>query len=101
MHTAERDQTMARLRPPARNPGRHWLQDMRTQSPPSSDHRRMARQMLATHDSNSVPDPAHRPGGRGSAGGHGAAPERLYLIGVDGRAASHGGAGPHSFHVEA
>jgi Iodothyronine deiodinase len=32
---------------------------------------------------------------------YGAAPERLYLIGVDGRVAYHGGAGPHFFDLEA
>jgi hypothetical protein len=31
---------------------------------------------------------------------YGAAPERLYLIGVDGRVAYHGGAGPHFFDVD-
>jgi hypothetical protein len=32
---------------------------------------------------------------------YGAAPERLYLIGVDGRVAYQGGAGPHFFDLEA
>ena len=32
---------------------------------------------------------------------YGAAPERLSLIGVDGRVAYHGGAGPHFFDLEA
>jgi hypothetical protein len=32
---------------------------------------------------------------------YGAAPERLYLIGVDGRIAYHGGAGPHFFDLDA
>ena len=32
---------------------------------------------------------------------YGAAPERLYLIGVDGRVAYHGGAGPHFFDLDA
>ena len=32
---------------------------------------------------------------------YGAAPERLYLIGVDGRVAYHGGAGHHFFDLEA
>jgi hypothetical protein len=32
---------------------------------------------------------------------YGAAPERLYLIGVDGRVAYHGGAGPHVFDLDA
>jgi hypothetical protein len=32
---------------------------------------------------------------------YGAAPERLYLIGTDGRVAYHGGAGPHLFDLEA
>jgi hypothetical protein len=32
---------------------------------------------------------------------YGAAPERLYLIGVDGRVAYHGGARPHFFDLEA
>src|SRR3989442_15955025 len=32
---------------------------------------------------------------------YGAAPERLYLIGVDGRVAYQGGAGPHCFDLEA
>jgi len=32
---------------------------------------------------------------------YGAAPERLYLIGVDGRVAYHGGAGPQFFDLEA
>ena len=32
---------------------------------------------------------------------YGAAPERLYLVGVDGRVAYHGGAGPHFFDLEA
>ena len=32
---------------------------------------------------------------------YGAAPERLYLIGADGRVAYHGGAGPHFFDLEA
>ena len=31
---------------------------------------------------------------------YGAAPERLYLIGKDGRVAYHGGAGPHFFDLE-
>lgn len=31
---------------------------------------------------------------------YGAAPERLYLIGVDGRVAYHGGAGPHFFDLD-
>jgi len=31
---------------------------------------------------------------------YGAAPERLYLIGVDGRVAYQGGAGPHFFDLE-
>jgi hypothetical protein len=31
---------------------------------------------------------------------YGAAPERLYLIGADGRVAYHGGAGPHFFDLE-
>ena len=32
---------------------------------------------------------------------YGAAPERLYLIGADGRVAYHGGAGPHFFDLDA
>jgi hypothetical protein len=32
---------------------------------------------------------------------YGAAPERLYLIGMDGRVAYHGGAGPHFFDLDA
>ncbi len=32
---------------------------------------------------------------------YGAAPERLYLIGRDGRVAYHGGAGPHFFDLDA
>ena len=32
---------------------------------------------------------------------YGAAPERLYLIGYDGRVAYHGGAGPHFFDLDA
>ena len=32
---------------------------------------------------------------------YGAAPERLYVIGVDGRVAYQGGAGPHFFDLEA
>ena len=32
--------------------------------------------------------------------GYGAAPERLYLIGTDGRVAYQGGAGPHFFDLE-
>ena len=32
---------------------------------------------------------------------YGAAPERLYLMGVDGRVAYQGGAGPHFFDLEA
>ena len=32
---------------------------------------------------------------------YGAAPERLYLIAVDGRVAYHGGAGPHFFDLDA
>lgn len=32
---------------------------------------------------------------------YGAAPERLYLIGEDGRVAYHGGAGPHFFDLDA
>lgn len=32
---------------------------------------------------------------------YGAAPERLYLIGVDGCVAYHGGAGPHFFDLDA
>ena len=32
---------------------------------------------------------------------YGAAPERLYLMGADGRVAYHGGAGPHFFDLEA
>jgi hypothetical protein len=32
---------------------------------------------------------------------YGAAPERLYLIGTDGRVAYHGGAGPHFFDLDA
>ena len=32
---------------------------------------------------------------------YGAAPERLYLIGVDGRVAYQGGAGPHFFDLDA
>ena len=32
---------------------------------------------------------------------YGAAPERLYLIGQDGRVAYHGGAGPHFFDLDA
>ena len=31
---------------------------------------------------------------------YGAAPERLYLVGVDGRVAYHGGAGPHFFDLD-
>ena len=31
---------------------------------------------------------------------YGAAPERLYFIGVDGRVAYHGGAGPHFFDLD-
>ena len=31
---------------------------------------------------------------------YGAAPERLYLIGADGRVAYHGGAGPHFFDLD-
>ena len=31
---------------------------------------------------------------------YGAAPERLYLIGKDGRVAYHGGAGPHFFDLD-
>ena len=31
---------------------------------------------------------------------YGAAPERLYLIGIDGRVAYHGGAGPHFFDLD-
>ena len=31
---------------------------------------------------------------------YGAAPERLYLVGVDGRMAYHGGAGPHFFDLD-
>lgn len=32
---------------------------------------------------------------------YGAAPERLYLLGADGRVAYHGGAGPHFFDLDA
>jgi len=32
---------------------------------------------------------------------YGAAPERLYLVGADGRVAYHGGAGPHFFDLDA
>lgn len=31
---------------------------------------------------------------------YGAAPERLYLVGADGRVAYHGGAGPHFFDLD-
>ena len=31
---------------------------------------------------------------------YGAAPERLYLIGADGKVAYHGGAGPHFFDLD-
>ena len=31
---------------------------------------------------------------------YGAAPERLYLVGVDGKVAYHGGAGPHFFDLD-
>ena len=31
---------------------------------------------------------------------YGAAPERLYLVGIDGKVAYHGGAGPHFFDLD-
>ena len=31
---------------------------------------------------------------------YGAAPERLYVVGVDGKVAYHGGAGPHFFNLD-
>ena len=31
---------------------------------------------------------------------YGAAPERLYLVGKDGKVVYHGGAGPHFFDIE-
>jgi len=55
MHNADRDHVMTRLSPAERDQFRRLIQDMRTQAPTSADRRRLARQVLAAHDSTVSP----------------------------------------------
>jgi hypothetical protein len=110
MHKTERDDVMTRLSQADRDHFRYLMQDVRTRTT-ATRAGDTVRQMLASQGHTLSPmcglnlhlsmpvlveemdnaiDEAY-----------GAAPERLYLIGVDGRVAYHGGAGPHFFDLDA